>query len=193
MMSGTTFHEGWETERTERLSRLDSLHMSQAAIRKPDATIQLRLAESNELGLVHAIIQAAFAEYVGQFDPPSSALSETLEDVRRKAGEGGAVIAWEGETAIGATLFTLRPDYFYVGRLAVLPDRRGRGVATAILDYCEQMALCLGCSQIGLGTRAKLEGNVALYRRLGYRIDKIITHPHGTDQVVWLLKTLARE
>ena len=189
-MSATTFHEGWETERVERLRRLADLRPTTATVKNPDAPLSLWLAASGELGLVHAVIQAAFAEYAGQFDPPSGALSETLNDIRHKASEGGAVLAWAGETAIGATLFTLTPNYLYVGRLGVLPNQRGRGVASAILGYCEQIALCLGCSQIGLGTRGQLEGNVALYQRLGYRIDKVVTHPRGTDQIVWLLKSL---
>ena len=100
----------------------------------------------------------------------------------------GAVIASVDGEAVGCARWSVRVDdvpagahpperrpgtsprsYLYVGRVAVLPAHRGRGVATALMAWCEGLALDRGLREVRLGVRLGLARNEALYRRLGYR------------------------
>ena len=59
--------------------------------------------------------------------------------------------------------------YLYVGRVAVLPAHRRRGVATALMTWCERLAQRRGLHEVRLGVRLTLPRNEIFYERLGYR------------------------
>lgn len=137
------------------------------------------LAEMAEAPLAHRIMQEAFEEYRGVLEPPSSVHTETVEEVQRAFATGGAVLAWEGDLAVGSARFQPRPDYLYVGRVSVLPDWRGRGIGAAMMTALESHARALGLPEIRVEVRLSLPSNVALYRRLGYRTISEQPHPRG--------------
>ncbi len=180
----------WETEMAELLQRLQTLPPGEAPIRKPSATLRIVLATAAESPLVLQIMKEAFAEYQGVLDPPSGVDAETVADVEDALTEGGNLLAWEGQNALASARFRLTPEHLYVGRLAVLPSQRGRGIASAIMRHMETLAYAAGRPEIALGTRLRLSQNVALYRKLGYEITRSQQHPRGTDIIVWLTKTL---
>lgn len=60
------------------------------------------VATREDAARVHGITQAAYAEYRGVLDPPSEADRECVADVERALDEDGAVLAWIGDTAVGA-------------------------------------------------------------------------------------------
>ena len=79
--------------------------------------------------------------------------------------------------------------YLYVGRVSVLPAFRGRGVATALMAWCEQLALDRGLHEVRLGVRLGLVRNEALYRRLGYRPTGLLEERAGYGPIArWMAK-----
>lgn len=149
-------------------------------------------ARLEDAPLVLVIMQDAYAEYIGVLQPASGAHGETVADVERAMAAGGAVIAWEGDVAVGTCRFEYRPDCLYVGRVAVLPDHRGRGVASEMMRHMEQIARDAGLSAVKVGVRMSLPRNLSLYRRLGYRLVDVQDHPRGPDRVGTLIKDLVR-
>ena len=137
------------------------------------------LATIDDAPLVHRIMIAAFEEYRGVLEPPSSTHQETVEDVRRAFDTGGAVLAWVEEEAVGSARFQPRPDYLYVGRVSTLPDWRGRGIASALMTFMEGHAHTLALPEIRVEVRLSLPSNVALYRRLGFHTVSEQPHPRG--------------
>jgi ribosomal protein S18 acetylase RimI-like enzyme len=182
----------WEQERAALLSRLAELKPIVRPIKNPPAVLRVALAQEEEALCLHRITQAAFAELRGVLQPPSGAEKETVEDIRAALREGGAVLAWIGDAAVSSARFHLLPDHLYVGRLGVLPDHRGRGIASVIMEYLERIAICLDRSEIRLGTRMRLPKNLAIYQRLGYEIVEVRAHPRGPDQIALLVKRLPR-
>lgn len=126
---------------------------------------------------VHDLTQAAFAPY-GSLDPPSGALSETLESVRAELAASGGAIATVGGRPAGSIRWDLSPDgEFHVRRLAVDPSFQRRGVGRALMEWAEREALRQGRSAVVLGVRIALPGNLAFYRRLGYQVTGEHSHP----------------
>lgn len=122
------------------------------------------------------VIRAAFEEYRGRFDPPSSAHHKTAEVVRRELADGGAFVACDIQTIVGCVFYHSYPDHLYLDRLAVVPSYRGQGIARALILAVEQRAGQYGLGEVRLSVRLVLENNRAYYERLGYTFLRYDTH-----------------
>ncbi len=149
---------------------------------------KVRLARAEEADRVHQVMRQAFSQYEGNLQPPSGANRETVEEVAQAISEGGAVLALEEEKPIGSARFKLDPDHMYVGRVSVIPDYRYKGVASAMMNFIEEIARWEGQNLIRVTVRNSLPGNVKLYLSLGYEIVDEQLHPSGLDTVLNLVK-----
>ncbi|HZP98633.1 MAG TPA: GNAT family N-acetyltransferase [Reyranella sp.] len=61
---------------------------------------------------------------------------------------------------------------FLIVNVAVAPAHQSRGLGRRLLAHAEQLALAAGCREVRLYTNSLMAPNIALYRRLGYRIDR---------------------
>ncbi len=115
-----------------------------------------------------ALIRSAFAEQGVATTPPSSALRETAEIVAGKLAAGGGMGAWAGGELAALVLWAPEPDALYLGRLAVAPPFRGRGLAARLVGHGEAEALRRGLPKTRVHARLQLPLNLALFQRLGY-------------------------
>lgn len=154
--------------------------------------VTITTAKLEDASLVYDIMQAAFAEYQDTLEPPSSAHVETVENVVEVMQQGGAVLAWDGDQAVGSARYLFREDgACYIGRVAVLPDQRGQGIATQMMASIEAIARDEGCTRLEIGVRLVLESNLSLYQRLGFEIANVYVHPRGDGQkAVTMVKAL---
>jgi len=127
---------------------------------------------------VHRLTQLAFAAY-GWMTPPSGALRETVDVVRRDLEEGGGAIASLAGRAVGALRLVSEPGSLEVRRVAVEPAFQRRGIGAALMAWAREEAGRQGCGELTVNVRLQLPGNRAFYERLGYRV--VAEHPHPLD------------
>lgn len=151
---------------------------------------RIEAAGAEHADLVRDAMRRAFEEYGGTLNPPSSALDETIEDVRAAMARGGAFVAREGEAIVGSARYQLRPGHVYAERVAVDPAYRGRGVGAALMRAIEGAARAAGYAEVQIGVRASLPGNLRFYESLGYRTRAARPHPRGPDYEMTLSKDL---
>ena len=151
---------------------------------------RITLATLNDAPLVYRIMREAFAEYENVLQPPSGANRETVDDVAAAMQQGGALLAWVGEMPVASARYRVDSDALYVGRVAVLPAYRQRGIAKAVMRRMEDIARQQGRDMLRVGVRMSLPGNLALYHSLGYTTIEVTDHPKGPDRIATLIKRL---
>ena len=124
-----------------------------------------------------AVIRIAFAEQGAVTDPPSSALGETAEIVADKLGSGGGAGLEHEGALIGVVLWTPEDSALYLGRLAVAPAWRGRGLAGRLIDAAEAEARRRGFEVLRLHARLELPMNRRLFARRGFVEVGVRAHP----------------
>ncbi|GAA0923993.1 GNAT family N-acetyltransferase [Nonomuraea longicatena] len=110
------------------------------------------------------------AAYVGEAqlygDPFIPPLVEALEQVRASVGSALVLKAVEDGRIVGSVRGRTTGPTCLVGRLVVAPDRQRGGIGTALMAALHEQA---GAQAFDLFTGHLSEGNLRLYRRLGYR------------------------
>lgn len=135
------------------------------------------------------VMRAAFEQYRGALEPPSGALATDAAGVRELMELGGILVC-ESDGRIVASVFQrTHPDHVYLGRLAVLPAFRGRGLAVRLVAAVESLAAANGRREVRLGVRIALPENRAFFERLGYRQTGLDSHAGSSvPTFVWFAK-----
>ena len=151
----------------------------------------LTLAQPGDAAALRAVVAAAFAQYEGLLDPPSGALAESDASLAEKIRGGGAWQCRRDDTIVGCAFVAARDDHLYLGRLAVVPAWRGRGIADLLLARVERQARELGLPSVQMGVRLALPRLLAWYAARGYSLLEERAHPgYTTPTFAQLIKRL---
>ena len=118
------------------------------------------------------VMRAAFEQYRDALEPPSGALATDAAGVRELMELGGILVCESDGRIVASVFHRTHPDHVYLGRLAVLPAFRRRGLAVRLVAAVESLAAANGRRQVRLGVRLALPENRAFFERLGYRADR---------------------
>ncbi|MGW4302537.1 GNAT family N-acetyltransferase [Streptomyces sp. NPDC004376] len=96
---------------------------------------------------------------------------------RQRAGECTYLVAWLGGRPVGSAEMRwigcaapeVALDCPEIGGVAVRPEERSRGIGTALIRACEELARERGLEVVGIGVAEDNPRAAALYARLGYR------------------------
>lgn len=127
-------------------------------------------AEARDAGEILTLQRAAYVSEAQLYgDPFLAPLVEPPEQVRTLFDDPSAVVlkAVEGARVVGAVRARIQGETCLVGRLVVAPDRQGRGLGSALMKAVEA-EVAGRASALLLFTGHLSEGNLRLYRRLGY-------------------------
>jgi GNAT superfamily N-acetyltransferase len=123
-----------------------------------------RPATAADLASIVAVVQAAYAIYLGRMDKPPAPLGQ---DYAAAARAGHIWVA--GDPVTGLISLIPGRDSLLVGNVAVHPSAQGTGLGRALLDFAEQHARRLGLGRLTLYTNEVMTENYAIYTHLGYR------------------------
>ncbi|MCW2877667.1 MAG: GCN5-related N-acetyltransferase [Sphaerisporangium sp.] len=130
---------------------------------------RIERALPEDAGEILTLQRAAYvAEAQLYGDPFIAPLVESLQRMRATIETATVLKALAGDRIVGAVRGQLADRAGIVGRLVVAPDHQGRGIGTALLKAIEG-ELSPMVDAYDLFTGHLSEGNLRLYRRLGYR------------------------
>lgn len=135
-----------------------------------------------------ALVQAAFRGL--PIEPPSGVFKETITDFSVRLTAQTVFVAQANGGLVGTIFCLPREGALYVGRLAVIPPWRRRGVAGALLDAAKAEAPRLGARRLTLNARIMMPGNVALFQKHGFVVTGEGTHPGFTAPTFYTMALL---
>ena len=95
----------------------------------------------------------------------------------------------EADTVVGFCSFWRVLDELHINNLAVLPNRRREGIATALLTFVLREGAALGATRATLEVRRSNEAAQRLYERLGFSVTNVrhayYTKPVEDALVLW--------
>ena len=101
-------------------------------------------------------------------DEDRSALDDPVGYAIKPGGEIFFVL--EGEEAVGTVAMVPKGDgVFELAKMAVRPDRQGRGYSSLLMDACIGFARDQGAHEIMLVTNDMLTPALGLYEKAGFR------------------------
>ncbi|GAA3806835.1 GNAT family N-acetyltransferase [Sphaerisporangium flaviroseum] len=130
---------------------------------------RIERARPEDAGEILTLQRAAYVSEAQLYgDPFIGPLVESLERMRATIASATVLKAMGGERIVGAVRGQLAERTGIIGRLVVAPDQQGRGVGTTLLRAIEGL-LSPEVDSFDLFTGHLSEGNLRLYRRMGYR------------------------
>lgn len=130
---------------------------------------RIERAGPEDAGEILTLQRAAYVSEAQLYgDPFIGPLVESLDRMRATIASATVLKALAGDRIVGAVRGQLADRAKIIGRLVVAPDQQGRGVGTALLQAVER-ELGAEVDAFDLFTGHLSEGNLRLYRRLGYR------------------------
>lgn len=159
--------------------------------------LKVRLANEEDIPIVHKLMLEAFEEY-RLLDVPSSALNESIESLQTafKSGLEQALLCSIDGIPIGSLRFTCKEDSLYFSRISVAPKTRGKGVAKAMLLWLEKYANDNSKMKMECRVRASLPKNIRFYESMNYIVvkEEVVTNLNGFSvKTVLMEKPLLKE
>jgi ribosomal protein S18 acetylase RimI-like enzyme len=133
-----------------------------------------RCSDASRAAELHAFTQSVFG--VLDIDPPSSVLKETQADFAARLRDETCFTVEADGKLIASIFCAVDGDALYIGRLAVAPAFRRRGIANALMEAAKAEARRRRLKRITLGARISLPGNVALFHRHGFVVVRETCH-----------------
>jgi ribosomal protein S18 acetylase RimI-like enzyme len=151
----------------------------------PHPAAEIRSAIPQDADMIREVVRAAYAKWVpliGREPLPMKA------DYQRAVREHPIAILHVGGKMVGLIEMILQPDHLWIENVAVMPENQGRGMGRQLLAHADRIAAEAGRAEIRLLTNAAFEANIALYKRVGYAIER--QEPFMGGVAVFMSKTL---
>ena len=147
-----------------------------------------RLAGQDDVPAITALVRAAYGKWVPLIGREPMPMRT---DYAEAVGEHRFDLVLEDDRLVGLIETELHDGHLWIENVCVLPEAQGRGIGRRLLTHVEALAREAGLPQTRLLTNAAFSDNIALYRRVGYVIDR--EEPFMNGITVYMSKELGRE
>lgn len=131
--------------------------------------IEMRQAVAADAAAVRALTREAYAKWVAVTGrEPLPMRIDYDEAVAKNRFD----LLEEGDLLLALIETQREPDHLLIVNVAVSPAHQKRGLGRRLMAHAERLAGEAGYNEVRLYTNSLMVENIALYQRLGYRIDR---------------------
>ncbi|MBA2540483.1 MAG: GNAT family N-acetyltransferase [Deltaproteobacteria bacterium] len=132
--------------------------------------LEVRLVQASDVTAVLALITAVLAEFGLEFGKGSTTDDELRELPDSYTTRGGAfwIARRDGELLGTCGVFPLSPGTFELRKMYLLPESRGLGLGTRLLDEAVEWVRAQGGTRIVLDTVEEMSRAIAFYEAHGF-------------------------
>ena len=145
----------------------------------------LRPARRDDVEAIRDLVRTAYAKWVPLIGREPMPM---IVDYSVAIAEHDFDLLVDGEMIVGVLETEHKPDHLWIENVCVHPDRQHQGLGRRLLKWAEKRAEVAGTSEIRLVTNGAFEANIALYKRVGYAVDR--TEPFKGGTAVYMSKSL---
>lgn len=132
--------------------------------------IEIRMAKPEEAPAISALIYQAFADHRSHYtDQAFSATTPAPSIISDRITDKTVWVAISAGKMVATVSGFHRGEGFYIRSLAVRKDARRAGLANALMNHMEKIAVENNCRNLKLTTTFFLVPAVKLYESLGFR------------------------
>jgi putative acetyltransferase len=132
--------------------------------------LEIRSAGPEDAAAIVAVLRESFLEFkVLYTDGGFAATTPGKEQVLMRLREGPVWVALREAQVLGTVAAVVKGDSAYIRGMAVLPDARGLGAGTRLLQQVEAWARGEDFTRLFLSTTPFLSSAIRLYERSGFR------------------------
>jgi GNAT superfamily N-acetyltransferase len=143
-------------------------------------SLDLRRATADDVPAIRALVDVAYARYVPVIGREPAPM---VADYDRAVRDHRIDLLSADDRLVALIELVCEPDCLLIENVAVAPAQAGRGHGRALMAHAVDVARVLGRKRVRLYTNRLMEANIALYRRLGYAIDREETSVDGFHRV----------
>jgi ribosomal protein S18 acetylase RimI-like enzyme len=129
----------------------------------------IRRAGPADAQAVRDLVRAAYGKWVPLIGREPLPMQADYEAAVREHRIDLLIV--DGELA-GLIETMQRPGHLWIENVAVAPARQGEGFGRRLLAHAEHQARAAGLDEVRLLTNAAFEANVALYKAVGYAVQR---------------------
>jgi ribosomal protein S18 acetylase RimI-like enzyme len=141
-------------------------------VRKNDdasGAVALRRAEATDAAAIRELTRRAYAKWIPVIGREPLPMAADYEQALTK--HRFDLLYLEGKLA--ALIETIpQADHLLIENVAVSPVFQGRGFGRKLIAHAEGLAQAAGLDEVRLYTNKLFAGNLRLYQKLGYRLDR---------------------
>jgi ribosomal protein S18 acetylase RimI-like enzyme len=126
----------------------------------------LRRATAEDADKLTALARSAYARHVAVIG--REPMPMTADWGRLLSEQEIWIVDGPSGEAMASLALDVQADHVMIWSVAVAPNDQRRGLGRRLMAFAETRARELQRPELRLFTNARMEGNVALYRRLGY-------------------------
>jgi ribosomal protein S18 acetylase RimI-like enzyme len=145
--------------------------------------VTMRQATAADASAVRALTREAYQKWVAVTGREPLPMRVDYDEALQKHRFD---LLYEGDTLAAVIETAQEPDHLLIVNVAVSPAFQKRGYGRLLMAHAEKIAGEAGRDTLVLYTNSLMAENIALYRRLGYRIDR--EQPFGTSVQVYMSK-----
>jgi ribosomal protein S18 acetylase RimI-like enzyme len=148
--------------------------------------LTIRKASAGDLEAIVSLTKAAYAPYAPVLDAPPIPVTE---DYTPRIETGEVWLMEDGADIAGLIVLERHEDHAMIFSIAVDPAHQGKGFGIRLLDWAQEQTRSWDLPELRLYTNAKMERNIALYRKYGFHETGRRPNPYRQG---WILVDMAK-